>query len=391
MKACSSGHGRRVRPGRPGGVEGRNKYFPWLKKYSASADAMAVRASLTSAAAFAAFARAQALKQDGTAIASTMMITTGIMNSVGLWNPLCPRQASRRPCTVVRGPSSLIARPYQLPFWCLTILYSAKNPTHRGVFGTRRFDVADVLECSMKRLIVTADDFGLTPGVVTGIVEAHERGIVTATSLMVNAEAAESAFAWARDHRSLAVGLHFVLTFARPAGPREPLGALIDDEGRFRRLESGAHERATPQQVRSELRAQLERFEKGVGRAPTHMDGHHHVHAFPGILTAVLEEAVRLGVPVRAPDDATRERIRRASVETTDHFLASFYGADNVSEDQLLEILNGAPDGTSELMCHPAKQDDRLQALSSYVGPRWTELATLTSPRVVAATTHFAT
>ena len=78
-------------------------------------------------------------------------------------------------------------------------------------------------------------------------------------------------------------------------------------------------------------------------------------------------------------------------VETADHFLASFYGSDNVSEDQLLEILDTAPDGTSELMCHPAHKDDRLETLSSYVGPRWAELATLTSPRVVAATTNFAT
>ena len=247
-----------------------------------------------------------------------------------------------------------------------------------------------VLQCRMKRLVVTADDFGLTTGVVAGIVDAHERGIVTATSLMVNAEAAQSAFAWAREHTSLAVGLHFVLTFAHPTGPREPLAELVDDEGRFRRLESGAHERATPEQVRGELRAQLEQFEKGVSRAPTHIDGHHHAHAFPGILTAVLEEAARLGVPVRAPDDATRERIRRAGVETADHFLASFYGADNVSEDQLLDILDAAPDGTSELMCHPAQKDDRLETLSSYVGPRWTELATLTSPRVVAATADFA-
>ena len=72
----------------------------------------------------------------------------------------------------------------------------------------------------MKQLIVTADDFGLTPGVVTGIVEAHERGIVTATSLMVSAPAADAAFKWAREHDSLAVGLHFVLTFGRPGRPR---------------------------------------------------------------------------------------------------------------------------------------------------------------------------
>ena len=92
---------------------------------------------------------------------------------------------------------------------------------------------------SMRRLIVTADDFGLSPGVNAGIVEAHERGIVTATSLMVNAPAAREALHWASEHRSLAVGLHFVLTFARPVGPTEPLEELVDENGRFRRLETG--------------------------------------------------------------------------------------------------------------------------------------------------------
>ena len=137
---------------------------------------------------------------------------------------------------------------------------------------------------SMRRLIVTADDFGLSPGVNAGIVEAHERGIVTATSLMVNAPAAREALHWASEHRSLAVGLHFVLTFARPVGPTEPLEELVDENGRFRRLETGVHERASAGDVREEIRAQLARFADAVGRAPSHIDGHHHVHALPGDL-----------------------------------------------------------------------------------------------------------
>ena len=84
----------------------------------------------------------------------------------------------------------------------------------------------------MKRLVVTADDFGLSSGVVEGIVEAHELGIVTSTSLMVNAPAAEAAFEEARRLPSLATGLHFVLTFGRPVGPPEPLSRLLDEDGR---------------------------------------------------------------------------------------------------------------------------------------------------------------
>jgi predicted glycoside hydrolase/deacetylase ChbG (UPF0249 family) len=236
----------------------------------------------------------------------------------------------------------------------------------------------------MKRLVVTADDFGLSPGVVEGIVEAHEIGIVTSTSLMVNAPAAEAAFEEARRRPSLAVGLHFVLTFGRPLGPPEPLSRLLDFDGTFRKKDSGAHEKARPDEVREELRAQLRAFEKGVGRPPTHIDGHHHVHLHPGILRAVIEEAGRLGVPLRSTGGDLRERLRLERIRTCDRFLDGFYG-DDVSEARLLSILESVPEGTSELMSHPARPDAELERVSSYVTPRHRELETLGSPRVLEA------
>ena len=110
----------------------------------------------------------------------------------------------------------------------------------------------------MKRLVVTADDFGLTRGVVEGIVEAHEIGIVTSTSLMVNAPAAEDAFEEARRLPSLATGLHFVLTFGRPFGPREPLSRLLSRDGAFLKNGSGDHSSARPDEVRERTAAELE-------------------------------------------------------------------------------------------------------------------------------------
>ena len=234
----------------------------------------------------------------------------------------------------------------------------------------------------MKRLVVTADDFGLSPGVVAGIMEAHQRGIVTATSLMVNAPATQDAFRQARASPSLSTGLHFVLTFGEPIGPREPLGALLGKDGRFRRWDAGERDRVTAGQVREELRAQLRRFENGVGRPPSHIDGHHHVHAIPGVLTAVIEEARGLSIPVRSPDEPTRTRLRREGIPTDDHFVAKFYGEDFVGESQLLEILTTLQNGTSELMCHPAAGDDTLASLTGYLEPRYEELRTLTSERV---------
>ena len=236
----------------------------------------------------------------------------------------------------------------------------------------------------MKRLVVTADDFGLSPGVVEGIVEAHEIGTVTSTSLMVNAPAAEAAFEEARRLPSLAVGLHFVLTFGRPLGPPESLSRLLDENGAFRKNKSGAHETARPDEVREELRAQLRAFERGVGRPPTHIDGHHHVHLHPGILRVAIEEAGRLGVPLRSTGPEVRERLRLERIRTCDRFLDGFFGND-VSEGSLLSILESVPEGTSELMCHPARPDGELERVSSYVTPRHRELATLESSPVLEA------
>ena len=116
-----------------------------------------------------------------------------------------------------------------------------------------------------------------------------------------------------------------------------------------------------------------------MGRQPTHIDGHHHVHARAGVLTAVIAEARRLDVPVRSPDQSTRERLRRAAVRTSDAFVDTFYGQSRVSEAHLAAILETLPEGESELMCHPAKKDDALGSLSSYAEPRYAELDALTS------------
>lgn len=234
----------------------------------------------------------------------------------------------------------------------------------------------------MKRLVVTADDFGLSSGVVSGIVRAHEHGIVTTTSLMVNAPAAEAAFVEARRRPSLATGLHFVLTFGLPVGPAEPLARLLDATGRFRRNDSGVHGRARPDEVRDELRAQLRRFEERVGRPPTHLDGHHHVHLHPGILRVVIEEAGRLSIPVRSTDPAVRERLRLERIRTTDAFVDRFFGAGSVGEEKLVDILDSLADGVTELMCHPAAEDEELTSLSGYAEPRVAELGALISRTV---------
>ncbi|HEU4600169.1 MAG TPA: ChbG/HpnK family deacetylase, partial [Solirubrobacterales bacterium] len=105
-------------------------------------------------------------------------------------------------------------------------------------------------------LIVNADDLGLCEAVDEGVFAAHARGVVTSASLMVRQGAAEAAASGAAEHPELALGLH------------------LDLDGRH----YGSGERLELAPPAAECRAQLERFRELVGRDPTHLDSHHHVH-----------------------------------------------------------------------------------------------------------------
>ena len=85
----------------------------------------------------------------------------------------------------------------------------------------------------MKKLIVNADDFGLTNGVNRAIIEGHTRGAITSATLMANMPAFDAAVRLAKDHPSLGVGLHFNITQGRPVADASRVGSLIDDSGEF--------------------------------------------------------------------------------------------------------------------------------------------------------------
>ncbi len=196
----------------------------------------------------------------------------------------------------------------------------------------------------MRYLIVNGDDFGLSPGVSRGILEAHRHGILTSTSLMVNRPAAAEAAAAARDAPALSVGLH--LDLEDPA--------------------TGDASAAVAQQ--------LQRFARLMGLPPTHLDSHHDAHRHPHVLPHVLEGGGKLGIPVRSHSPVA--------------CVGSFYGAwggeshpEQVSVESLLNMLETAvQEGVTELICHPGYVDPELD--SSYTTVRERELDTLCDPRV---------
>lgn len=205
----------------------------------------------------------------------------------------------------------------------------------------------------MRHVVVNADDFGAGPGVNRGIVESHRRGIVTSTSLMAEGPASRGAARLARECPALSVGLHV---------------ALPDREWK-----SDADLPAAAA-LRAALETQLGRFEELLGRPPTHLDSHHHIHIRPSLLPHFEELASRCAIPLR---DCSGVR-----------YCSRFYGQwdgesrpEQVSAEALIRILDTeAEEGVIELGCHPGRPDPDLT--SSYAAERELELRALCDERV---------
>jgi predicted glycoside hydrolase/deacetylase ChbG (UPF0249 family) len=238
---------------------------------------------------------------------------------------------------------------------------------------------------SRMRLIVHADDFGISESVNHGIVDAHRRGIVTSTSVMANGAAFEHAVALTKEHPTLDVGVHLTLTEEKPVGPAA--AGLVDASGRFpphvlKFAARHAAGRIPLDAVRTELDAQIRRvLDRGI--AVSHLDGHQHVHVLPGIARLVAELAKAHGIrTVRYPAERVRGYMLRnlgsarrvaeqvalavccalsplGELKRIDDFVGFYFGG-RLNEANLATVLAGLPPGrTAELMCHPGDDDPR--------------------------------
>ncbi len=212
-----------------------------------------------------------------------------------------------------------------------------------------------------RQLIVNADDFGLSAGTNAGIIEAHQRGIVTSASLMVRQPAAEQAAEYARENSALSVGLHV------------DLGEWTMRDGEWMQAyEVVPHE--DPDAVAREVARQLGEFRRLMRRDPTHLDSHQHIHRHEPVRGIVTALGAELRLPVRdfAPAIA---------------YCGDFYGQghkcapfpEGTSVGNLLAIFRKLPPGISELGCHPGA-DEALD--SAYRAERLAEVATLCDPRL---------
>ena len=230
----------------------------------------------------------------------------------------------------------------------------------------------------MKRIIINADDFGLTPGVNEGILECLQKGVVSSTSALVNFPSSEAALNLARQH-NLNIGWHINLTLGQPLSDPKDIPSLVTREGTFHSLQSllirSFWGKISAQDVEKELTAQYEMFER-FGLSLSHANGHQHVHVFPIIRDVVRDMARSKKIPyVRIPQESASLRLPRPLTRIFFQLITTnldfgvpafpFYGFTfgNCSHDlsEWEKLLSRITSETSEVMMHPArirKEDD---------------------------------
>lgn len=243
------------------------------------------------------------------------------------------------------------------------------------------------------RLIVNADDFGLTEGVNRAIGELAEAGVLTSATLMANGTAFHHAVTVANRHGNLAVGCHIVLVDGTPSANPASIASLLTRHGRLRDslasfcfdLQRG---HILEQEIEAEAVAQIQRLQT-AGLRVTHIDTHKHTHLFPRVARPVLRAAKRCGIhaarnPFEPAWSARLTRgalVRRFEVTLLRGFRNSFHrlcvenriattagcigiaATGQLSDPNLRALLQSAPAGVYELVCHPGYHDAALAAV----------------------------
>jgi hopanoid biosynthesis associated protein HpnK len=248
------------------------------------------------------------------------------------------------------------------------------------------------------RLIINADDFGLTPGINRAIAEAHTAGALTSATLMASGPAFDDAVTIARTLPTLGVGCHIVLTDGTPISPPETIPTLLGDDGKTFRtslpsfLLSVLRGRISEDDIYREAVAQIQKLQAS-GIAVTHVDTHKHTHILPGVARPILRAAHTAGVPcIRNPfeqpwslalgsNSFLREvqvriirhlqprflalpQIRDRTIRTTDGTIG-ISATGNLNATTLDAMLSAIPSGTFELVCHPGYNDTDLDAITT--------------------------
>jgi hopanoid biosynthesis associated protein HpnK len=273
----------------------------------------------------------------------------------------------------------------------------------------------------VRRLIINADDLGLTRGVNRGIAACHRRGVVTSSTLMANSAAFGDAVELTRDMPGLGIGCHVVLVDGAPVLPPADIPSLVTPAGSFRNslaefVLRALRGRISESEIEREATAQIRKLQQ-AGLTVTHVDTHKHTHMFPAVLRPLMRAAKACGVrairnpfaPVRPLAYATllrRPRLwtRYSEIRVLRRYRAAFERAvqeaglattdgtfgiltTGALDPTLFEAILGCmPEGTWEFVCHPGYSDADLENVRTRLrGSRDREREVLTSPEARAA------
>lgn len=264
------------------------------------------------------------------------------------------------------------------------------------------------IEAPQKRLIITADDFGLSESVNEGIERAHCEGVLTSASLMVAGPAAADAVRRANTMRNLRVGLHLAVIEGPAVLPPSRIPNLVDADGRFasNALQLGASyafSAGARHQLADEIRAQFEAF-AATGLVLDHADAHKHMHLHPVVgrlmrdigrdfgLRAIRIPAEPTAIIARCGTPATlggralyawsallHRRARRGGMTVADAVFGLAWSG-HMTAPRLKSLIMNLPDGISEIYCHPAARRDAAIAALMPDYEHEAELAALTDP-----------
>jgi chitin disaccharide deacetylase len=252
-----------------------------------------------------------------------------------------------------------------------------------------------------RRLIINADDFGLSPSVNEAVIRAHREGILTTASLMVNEAGFDEAVKLAKENPKLGVGLHLTLLHGHSALPPGKIPGLVNARGEFSNSPVGVgmkyfFDSDLLEPLRAEITAQFEKF-RSTGLILDHVNGHLHLHLHPIIFKILMDGSEKLGIRhLRFTRDClarsrrmsrgyyfyrishaaifewlssrARETLRQKSVKHPQITFGLLQDG-RVDEDYLLKLLPELPPGDSELYSHPSLDKFRHE-FEALISPR---------------------
>ncbi len=239
----------------------------------------------------------------------------------------------------------------------------------------------------MKRLIITADDLGMSEAVDAGVLASFDRGLVTSASLIACGPTAASAVEQTAARPDLSLGLHLCFVQGTPVSDPQTIRSLVDGDELLPSVVHLAFRGPTRTDLAVEAQAQLLRFVTLTGQTPAFVNTHQHAQLLPAVLQTIIELCNEHGIPrVRLPAEqhpvrpnrrprswlwpaatlvalAGRGALSRAGLRHPDRMVGGPESG-RLTRGGLRKLIGSLTDGTTELVVHPSSGTEELAALT---------------------------